>query len=53
MKNIKSLCDRCSKKSDNCSNNNGFYNYCESCLKNMIDLYVNYLVINEDFGKSK
>ncbi len=52
MKNIRSICDKCSKKSDNCKNNNSFYNYCETCVKELIDLNINFLVIKEEYGKS-
>lgn len=53
LKKIKSICAKCSKKSDNCLNNNNFYNYCESCIKTLIDLNINQLVIKEEYGKSK
>ena len=52
MKIIKSICDKCSKKSDNCKNHNGFYTYCESCVENLIDININHIVIKEEYGKS-
>ncbi len=48
---IRSFCDRCSKKSDKIYDNNRFYSYCEQCVKLMLDLYINQLVIKEEYGK--